>query len=283
MDGAGASSAAMVMSSDAFCEFYRRVLPDVYGYVLRLCDGDRAQAEDLTQDVWLALVEELCQGRTERADVRWLITVARSRFIDRARRERRRASKLELIGSDDGVTCGMGDIYLTRRHPAQGWHEPKHLGCDPAGPNSALDEQSPSYVQGQLYFSRSSGIVPGELFVSRRQGNGFGPADPIVELNDAVANDIQPNVRKDGRELVFSSNRTGGFGGPDIWISTRSSVEDAWSPPVNLGPAVNTAVGESRPFLSSDAEQLLFGRGGPAGEGGTGAPDIYVTTRSKGE
>jgi RNA polymerase sigma-70 factor (ECF subfamily) len=89
------------MSPEEFCEFYRRVLPDVYGYLLRLCAGDRAQAEDLTQDVFLALVEELRQGRVERADVRWLITVARSRFLDLARRDRRRGSKLELIRRDE--------------------------------------------------------------------------------------------------------------------------------------------------------------------------------------
>ena len=45
--------------------------------------------------------------------------------------------------------------------------------------------------------------------------------------------------------------------------------------PVNLGPAVNTAAGESRPSLSADARQLLFGRA-PGPEGGS---DIYVTTR----
>ena len=70
-------------SPEWFSAFYRAHLPDVYGYLLRLCAGDRAQAEDLTQDVWLALMEELRRGRTNHADVRWLITVARSRFIDR--------------------------------------------------------------------------------------------------------------------------------------------------------------------------------------------------------
>jgi WD40-like Beta Propeller Repeat len=181
-----------------------------------------------------------------------------------------------------GVTCGLGDIYLTRRNPARGWTDPEHLACDPVGPNSALDEQGPSAMQGRLYFSRSSGSVAGELFESAKHGNGYGPATPIAELNDATANDIQPNVRKDGRELVFSSNRAGGHGGQDIWVSTRASVADPWSAPVNVGPAVNTTLGETRPFLSSDAQQLLFGRSGPAGtgEGGTGASDIYLTTRT---
>jgi hypothetical protein len=185
----------------------------------------------------------------------------------------------------EGVTCGMGDIYFTRRNPAHGWSEPEQLACAPDGPNSALDEQGPSYVQGRLYFSRSSAAVPGDLYVSRTSGDmRFGPASPIAELNDAGANDIQPNVRKDGREIVFSSNRAGGAGGQDIWSATRASVDDPWSTPVNLGPNVNTNLGESRPSLSWDAQQLLFGRAGPigTGEGGTGMSDIYVTTRERG-
>jgi RNA polymerase sigma-70 factor (ECF subfamily) len=97
----GALPDEVVMSPDAFCAFYRAHLPDVYGYLLRLCAGDKTQAEDLTQDVWVALVEELRRGHTDRADVRWLVTVARSRFLDHARRERRGLSKLALIRRDD--------------------------------------------------------------------------------------------------------------------------------------------------------------------------------------
>lgn len=100
MEGCGALPNEAGMSPEAFRAFYRAALPDVYGYLLRLCAGDRARAEDLTQDVWLALVEELRHGRTERADIRWLITVARSKFLDAARRDRRRDSKLVLLRSD---------------------------------------------------------------------------------------------------------------------------------------------------------------------------------------
>jgi hypothetical protein len=184
-----------------------------------------------------------------------------------------------------GVTCGLGDIYFSHRVAAE-WSEPQHFACAPEGPNSALDEQGPSYVQGRLYFSSSSAAVPGDLFVSQQTGDlTFGPATPISELNDAGANDIQPNVRKDGLEVVFSSNRVGGSGGQDIWSATRTNVDAPWSAPVNLGSAVNTALGESRPSLSRDAEQLLFGRAGPAGtgEGGTGLSDVYVTTRDTGK
>jgi hypothetical protein len=175
-------------------------------------------------------------------------------------------------------SCGLGDIYFTRlKHGA--YREPTHLACAPNGPNSALDEQGPSYVKvdRSLYFSSSSATVPGDIFVSKKGADGsFGPASPVAELNSA-GNDIQPNVRKDGREVVLSSNRPGTLGGQDIWVATRECVGDPWSAPVNLGSTVNTALAETRPSLSGDAETLLFGRSpGPEGSG-----DIYVSTRTR--
>jgi hypothetical protein len=181
-------------------------------------------------------------------------------------------------------SCGQGDIYFTRRDPAHGWREPARLACAAAGgPNSELDEQGPSYIEvgGRelLFFSRSSVTpsVAGDIFVSGRlAGDGFGPASAVTVLNDAAANDIQPNIRKDGLEIVFSSNRAGA-GLQDIWVATRRTVHQSWAQPVNLGPAVNTAASETRPSLSRRAEQLLFGRS----PGPEGMSDIYVTTREK--
>jgi WD40-like Beta Propeller Repeat len=182
--------------------------------------------------------------------------------------------------------CGQGDIYFTHRNGSGAWAEPERLLCVPAGPNSELDEQGPSWVAlnaklrgpKQLYFSRNSltPAVAGEIFMSTREnGARFGPASAVTALNDATANDIQPNVRADGLEVVLSSNRPGGLGTQDLWAATRSSLDDPWSAPRNLGSAVNTAAGESRPSLSRDGRQLLFGRA----PGPEGMSDIYVTTR----
>jgi Tol biopolymer transport system component len=131
--------------------------------------------------------------------------------------------------------------------------------------------------QKQLYFSRSSATpsVPGEIFMSTRQnGARFGPAVAVTALNDPAANDIQPNVRADGLEVVFSSNRAGSQG-QDIWVSTRARLGDAWSAPVNIGAGVNTAAGESRPSLSRNGDQLLFGRA----PGPEGSSDVFVAAR----
>lgn len=174
-------------------------------------------------------------------------------------------------------SCGMGDIYLARRNPSHGWSEPQHLSCGPDGPNSTLDEMGPSYVKvgGRklLYFSSGP-----DIYVSERGDNGgFGPATPVAELNSPTAADIQPNVRKDGLEVVFASNRRAGTD-QDVYVATRDSVDDPFSVPVNLGEAVNTATAsETRPSFSWDGTTLYFGRA-PGPEGGS---DIFVTTRTK--
>ena len=175
-----------------------------------------------------------------------------------------------------GVTCGMGDIYLTRLNPDTGWADPRHLGCEAdGGPNTALDEQGPSYIKAggpTLYYSSGP-----DIYRSERHGNGrFGPPQAVAELN-TTAMDIQPNVRRDGRELVFASNRGGSsaFGGQDIWVSTRDGVNDPWSAPENLGSAINTAANETRPSLSWDGTTLYFGRA----PGMPVTSDIYVANR----
>lgn len=190
--------------------------------------------------------------------------------------------------------CGLGDIYFTRFNRRHGWSEPERLACAPEGPNTPLDEMGPSYVTAgggaRLYFSSSrapsqpGGFVPGDIFVSRMGAGGtFGPAELVAELSDPVANDIQPNVRKNGREVVFSSNRAGGKGSQDIWVAMRRNGGDAWSQPVNLvnlgdlSQQVNTSDSETRPSLSRRGETLYFGRAPAAG----GPADVYVTTREK--
>ena len=103
----------------------------------------------------------------------------------------------------------------------------------------------------------------------------FGPAELIPGVNSA-ADDMQPYIRRDGRELIFASNRSDGQGSFDIWNASRDSIAAPWSTPVNLGPNVNSAASESRPSLSWDGTILLFGT---TRTGVEGASDIFYTTR----
>jgi RNA polymerase sigma-70 factor, ECF subfamily len=94
---ADANLPAQPFDRSQFDDFYDRALPVVYGYLLRLCGGDREEAWDLTQDSWLTVVDRLTRGRAETITVGFLISVARSRYLDSWRRQRRLQRKLRLV------------------------------------------------------------------------------------------------------------------------------------------------------------------------------------------
>lgn len=175
-----------------------------------------------------------------------------------------------------GCAANSADIYFARLNPAHGWTTPENLGCTL---NSAGDEFSPSYVEengsGVLYLSSNRGGNH-DIYRSAQQHDGsFAEPVAVAEVNTSF-DEFRPNVRKDGREIVFDSNRPGGLGATDIYSASRSSVDEPWAAPANLGSAINSAAGESRASLSWDGTTLVFGSTKPGGEG---MSDIYYSTR----
>lgn len=111
---------------------------------------------------------------------------------------------------------------------------------------------------------------------------------PPVHLNavNSHFNDRMPSVRRvadprDGSptlELLFVSDRPGGFGGSDVWRSVRSA-EGQWSRPRNLGGRVNTRYHEVAPVVNPTGGMLFFSSDRP---GGFGHFDLYVSRREDG-
>lgn len=123
--------------------------------------------------------------------------------------------------------------------------------------------------------------VPGsigscDLYVSyHKEGEWIEP-----ELLGTAVNsrdwDSQPSLSRDGTTLYFVSKRAGGFGGSDIWMSTRS--DQVWSQAVNLGPKINTAYDDVSPYIYADNQSLFFASKGRVGLGGL---DLFVSTNTK--
>lgn len=99
----------------------------------------------------------------------------------------------------------------------------------------------------------------------------FGEPEPVVHLN-SESFDGSPCITADGLELYFSSNRDHGTDACyiDIWVATRTSTEEPWETPRNLGAPVNRPYGEEvNPCISSDGLELYFS---DAFDGPTGLP-----------
>ncbi|MHC4143637.1 MAG: LamG-like jellyroll fold domain-containing protein [Planctomycetota bacterium] len=88
-------------------------------------------------------------------------------------------------------------------------------------------------------------------------------------------------VSADELELYFTSNRAGGLGNRDLWVSTRQSVDDPWGPPTNL-QTVNSSYQDGFPCISRDGLTLYFSDWfyGPDRPGGLGGHDLWFSTRA---
>ncbi len=127
---------------------------------------------------------------------------------------------------------------------------------------------------------RDDGIGDCDLIEGRFSADGLAIERTKVmqgPLND-VEWDHHPALSGDGKTLVFASERFGGIGGSDLWMSRLGS--GGWSAPVNLGEEVNTAGNEITPFLSPEGSTLYFSSDGLPGMGGF---DIYASTMQDGK
>jgi len=165
-------------------------------------------------------------------------------------------------------------------HDDFGWQTPVNLG---AAVNSVFNDAGASYLEDgengtpQLYFgSDRPGVGAFDFYVADFGRDGaLGPARLIPELS-STSNDQRPVVRFDGREIFFFSARPGSRN-QDIWVSTRATIADPWTPPIDVA-AVNSAFNDAQCALSSDARTLVLSSDRPGGVGGV---DLWVSTRGK--
>src|SRR5215475_1334171 len=93
---APAAERALDSNPDAFRAFYEEALPRVYGYFLHRCGGSVQVAEDLTQETFLAAVEELKKGKRVRTPIAWIYGIARHKLLDHYRSQERLERGLAL-------------------------------------------------------------------------------------------------------------------------------------------------------------------------------------------
>jgi len=187
------------------------------------------------------------------------------------------ADGLELyFVSDRPGGSGEPDIWVTRRATKSDvWGLPTNLG-EPLNSASRDVGQCLSADGLQFYFSsnRPDGFGDFDLYVTTRETKDE-PWGVPVNLGSTVnssSSDEFPNISANGLLLFFASTRPGGYGGRDLWLSTRAAKDAPWEEPVNLGANINCSEWDFAPSLSADGQSLFFCSTRP---GGFGSFDIW--------
>ena len=130
-----------------------------------------------------------------------------------------------------------------------------------------------------MHSDRTGGYGAKDLYMARRASTN----DPWTEpenlgrgINTDV-NDFEADISRDELTLLFVSDRQGGLGKADIWVSKRASIDAPWGPPVNLGPTINSSASDMDPSTTADGLTLYFSS---RRAGGLGSCDIWVAKRA---
>jgi len=121
-------------------------------------------------------------------------------------------------------------------------------------------------ADGKLLFLSKDDNFNSDLFVSSFNGQNWTKA---VKLNKNINTkywESHCSVSEDGNHMVFASDRPGGFGGLDLYISDK--VNGDWGTAVNMGPEINTPFNEDRPFIINKGMTIFFSSQGHENIGG---------------
>ncbi len=123
--------------------------------------------------------------------------------------------------------------------------------------------------------NRNDGLGKCDIYMSEKLGDGWSIPVNLGEPVNSEYHEKQPSLSSDGKSLYFASDRPGGKGKFDIWVSTLDD-QGHWGKPVNLGDSINTPGDEQSPYIHPDNQTLYFASDGWPGMGGY---DLYFSRR----
>ena len=169
------------------------------------------------------------------------------------------------------------DLVISRKNSRGRWTTPESIS---ENINSQLNEGTCTISADgrKLIFTSCAGRAgygSCDLFESKRVGDKWSvPKNLGIGVNSAEW-ESQPSLSADGRTLYFVSDRRGGYGRRDIWMSTLND-QGIWTRAKNLGQPINTPFDEISPFIHVSNRTLYFASNGLTGFGGY---DIFYSER----
>ena len=149
--------------------------------------------------------------------------------------------------------------------------------------NSSSHDAAPSLTADglSLFFNsrRPGGHGNWDLWVTTRptKEDEWGVPENLGSIVNTESVEVSPSISADGLALFFDSDRPGGYGNSDLWVTSRTTTNEPWEEPVNLGPVINSPDKEFAPAISTDGSTLYFCSNSSGGEIGW---ELLVTTRA---
>ena len=178
----------------------------------------------------------------------------------------------EGAAQDDRYGEYMSNLFLFEKGQQQ-WN--RRTSPEIAALNSALNEGSGVFnrTQDQFYFTACYQDSTCRIMISMLVDDAWSVALSLNrQINLPGYTAKHPALSPGGDTLYFASNRPGGYGQFDLWMSVRQA-DQAWQSPINLGPAINTANDEVSPHYYANEHTLLFSSNGHISIGGY---DLYA-------
>ncbi|MFZ4520600.1 MAG: OmpA family protein [Bacteroidales bacterium] len=144
--------------------------------------------------------------------------------------------------------------------------EPFNISDNEGGATLTADNNTLCYTVCK--FDNVKKYLNCDIYISENIGGEWSPIRSLSDkINLPASWESQPSISADGRTLYFVSDRTGGFGGYDIYKTMKNETGE-WGTPINLGPSVNSKGNEKSPFIHPDGKTLYFSTDGLMGLGG---------------
>jgi hypothetical protein len=186
--------------------------------------------------------------------------------------------EIETGGNEYFSGMKQEDFYVSFRKGDSTWTRAVAVG-PPLNTRGNEGAQTIGPGGQYMYYTacdRPDGLGRCDIYYSSFNGNNWSVPVNIGSPVNSNYWESQPSVSADGKTLYFISNRPGGYGGLDIWI-TEMGDDGNWQEPVNAGDVINTPGNEVTPFIHFDGKSLYFSSNGMPNMGGY---DIYITRLS---
>ncbi len=165
------------------------------------------------------------------------------------------------------------NIYIATRDSLGNW-----ISCEPIKSINTKSHEatiSLSYDGTKLFVYRDEDN--GSIYFSEFSEGYWLPTIKLGETINTKYRETHASLSYDGSTLFFTSDRPGGYGGLDIYMS-KKLTDGTWGKAVNVGDAINTSKDEESPYILPDGKTIYFSS---KGRGGLGGYDIFKTTMNE--